>query len=108
MQAIKNFSKAIFIHPVDKELWEEDLRWAIGLLEKKNNLSKTEVDSSLKIIELDDSDAPTSGQAVNDIDNSEATNLHEIASETSPEDTLQLSSNVSLNRLPENYVVMRD
>ncbi|XP_023226147.1 tetratricopeptide repeat protein 33-like isoform X2 [Centruroides sculpturatus] len=33
--AIKSFSRALHINPLEKELWEEDLKWALALWDQK-------------------------------------------------------------------------
>ena len=48
LKAKKSFSKAIHLNPAIEELWEEDLKWTIELIKKKNKLKKEEEESQEK------------------------------------------------------------
>ncbi len=63
-QAILVFSRAVHINPTDKELWEEDLKWAHDLWTKKQKISnqfhaeqeKIEQITSASIVEINSDD----------------------------------------------------
>ncbi|XP_055934357.1 tetratricopeptide repeat protein 33-like [Argiope bruennichi] len=47
-----SFSKAIHLNPIEKELWEEDLKWTLSLIEEKAKLDAevaTQVEKEVKL-----------------------------------------------------------
>ncbi|XP_035221009.1 tetratricopeptide repeat protein 33-like [Stegodyphus dumicola] len=43
-----SFSKAIHLNPSEKELWEDDLKWTLTLLEKKSKLDNQNAEREVK------------------------------------------------------------
>ena len=96
------------IHPVDEELWKEDLLWAFSLLKQKVDQSKmlsqnSDIDSKVKVTELIDNE---------DVEK-ETVLLHNDRqvleyTESNMSDTLQQHGSTEIKRLPHNYVYMRD
>jgi len=58
-QAIKSFSRAIHLNPTSEELWQDDLMWAVDLLNKRSFLADQtarllKAESGCKITEIID------------------------------------------------------
>merc|ERR1712004_922636 len=73
--ALKTFCKAVHLHPIDKELWEEDIAWAYNLLKQKQaaEQERLKAEEKLKtpactIRELEDSEEGTDSDDDSDID----------------------------------------
>ena len=96
------------IHPVDEELWKEDLLWAFSLLKQKVDQSKmlshnSDIDSKLKVTELIENEDVVKDTVL----------LHNDRqvidySESNMSETLQQHGSTEIKRLPHNYVYMRD
>ncbi|KFM70341.1 hypothetical protein X975_19481, partial [Stegodyphus mimosarum] len=43
-----SFSKAIHLNPSEKELWEDDLKWTLTLLERKSKLDSQNTEREAK------------------------------------------------------------
>ena len=37
IQAVRSFCKAVMLNPVEKEVWDEDLRWACSVRDRMNS-----------------------------------------------------------------------
>jgi hypothetical protein len=115
-QAIKCFSRAMHIHPCEQELWEEDLQWACSLLQKKTKLEaeNEELNSSskLKITEIEEncenSEIPERTEHVVVKSQSTSKTLEPVQVEHRDYDTNDGVQTASLNRLPSDFVRLRD
>ena len=138
MQALKNFCRAVHIHPVDRELWEEDVHWTVSLLQKKKEgeeHSKEEIDSHvtspLTITEIEDNedtctnneDTCTNNEDTCTNNKDTCTNNEDTCTNISVEETkvkisskdVQHSNDITQktninkkSKLPQNYVLMRN
>ncbi|KAL3870104.1 hypothetical protein ACJMK2_042717 [Sinanodonta woodiana] len=107
--ALRSFSKAVHLHPDDKELWEEDLLWAFSLINKKEQVTREKAQeeqkkqkkcNSLTIQELDAESGLDGANKSIQLYSSKGTNLSTERTE---------ACNVkNIKRLPDNYVQMRD
>lgn len=109
LQAIKSFSRAIFINPAEKELWEEDLHWATSLMQRNETVTamkeqQKKTEKSANIIELDTNNDPEDQQDVKKDDS------HSHSSVVSGRELSQNFTRLepSLQELPPNYVCMRN
>ena len=95
---MKSFSRAVHINPANTEMREDDLMWAAELVRRKASLDQAaaEAASNGSITELD-----ADGDSVKD--DNQLTAQCTDSCNLSPE-----QSAVEMEKLPSNYVIMRD
>ena len=107
-QALRSFCYAFHLNPADEELLRDDLMWALELVNRKRALEveqqavndAQEGRHSVTIVELDADNGESSDKTI-------AVPCQEPACENSVDDNVEAQVHV-LQRLPPNYVVMRD
>ena len=117
LQAILQFSRAVHINPAEKELWDEDLRWAHNLWLQKRQLTKQQAEETEK-------NEKTSSVSITELSNDSSQEKeikqrwtersHKLNDETIITSTSQSKLGASdktdddVIHLPSGYVKMRD
>ncbi|KAK6188338.1 hypothetical protein SNE40_004530 [Patella caerulea] len=114
--AVVNFSKAVHLNPGEEELWEEDLRWSVELLNRKlqtekqleeeknkNKLTITEITDLDEIYNQENEPPSCGGQS-----STSSLVSVEPRREQCIEHTLVDRSRSSVKKIPKDYVQMRD
>lgn len=104
-----SFSRAIFLNPDNTELWNDDLEWTLSLIKRKSHMNKKfeeekQQSSKATITELrtgDGEQLPRLPQIETETESAEETRIDLYTSKQ------EWTSCSSVNKLPQNYVLMR-
>ncbi|CAH1776042.1 unnamed protein product [Owenia fusiformis] len=104
--AITCFTKAIHLDPSQIELWEEDLKWACSLWEKKLQAEKElsnvkEQSDKAKIKEIEEHKEESEGLQIEKYQKPDTEHLLDTA------DTTEANDHRTIESPPENYVKMK-
>jgi len=103
---VKCFSRALHLNPADDELRNDDLFWAVELLQKKAAADrlqrKAEQDDKIKIVELDTTEINESG----DMQVGETASKKTLPATSTP--VVDRVKTVNFRKPPSHFVCMRN